>query len=91
MTLYKEIMRIVEEESRISAPIRGKSNLYYDYAFDSLSFMSLLLRIEETYSITFGIAEIEQCIELEKLIALVELKRKEQADIDKEMDMQPDQ
>ena len=58
-------------------PVSGKTNIYFDLGVDSLSFISLLLLIEEKYSITFDITEMEECLEVERLITSVENKVKE--------------
>ena len=60
----------------IPKPVTLKSNLYTDLGFDSLSFVCLLLELEQIYSITFSTAETGICLEVGKLIALVEKKKK---------------
>ncbi|MFT9056795.1 MAG: acyl carrier protein [Ethanoligenens sp.] len=72
-----EIIQIIKEEEPDFGPIGEKTNLYTDIGLDSLSFISLLMEIEEAYSITFDIAEMEPCLEFGHLTALVESKVKE--------------
>lgn len=77
INLSDEIIQIIKEFAFVSAPIRETSNLYTDIRLDSLSFVRLLLRIEETYAINFNIFEMEMCLQLDRLIGLVERKIKE--------------
>lgn len=71
-----EILQMIEEAKPISAPVGEKTNLYTDLGFDSLSFISFLLKIEKVYSITFDMMEMETCLQADQLIALVEHKVK---------------
>ena len=71
-----EIIKMIDGTKRIAAPVTRKSNLYTDLGINSLSFIALLLKIEEAYSITFDISEMAACIQVDRLIALVEEKRK---------------
>ena len=73
--IRSEILKIVQDITNM--PVSGKTNLYFDLGVDSLSFISLLLGIEEEHSITFDITEMEECLEVERLIASVENKVKE--------------
>lgn len=72
-----EIIKMIERAKGIPSPVEKKSNLYTDLGFNSLSFVEFLLKIEETYSITFGITEMEMCLQVDQLIALVENKLRE--------------
>lgn len=74
MKIRNEIIRLLEQVKRMPVPVSETSNLYTDLALDSLSFIHFLLKIEKIYSISFGIMEMEQCIEASGLIALVESK-----------------
>lgn len=71
-----EVICMIEETAKL--PVTDiKNNLYKDLGLDSLSFVKLLLSIENLYSITFDIMEIEFCLEVDFLIALTEKKVKE--------------
>lgn len=72
-----EILQMIRKEEPGSIPVGEKTNLYTDLGFDSLSFIRLLLEIEQVYSITFGIEEMEPCLEAGHLITLVEKKVRE--------------
>lgn len=76
MVINDEIIRMIEETAKLSV-VDKKNNLYKDLGFDSLSFIRLLLKIEDIYSITFDITEMESCLEVSQLIALAEKKVKE--------------
>ncbi|MDR2022991.1 MAG: acyl carrier protein [Hungatella sp.] len=71
-----EIIRMIEEAAQFPVSDR-KTNLYKDLELDSLSFIHLLLKIEDTYSITFDITEMESCLEVGRMIELAEKKVKE--------------
>ena len=71
------IFQKIKENVFISVPITETSNLYMDLRFDSLSFIVLLTEIEEIYSITFDITEMETCLQVGQLITIVENKIKE--------------
>lgn len=72
-----EIIQMLEEVKCMPIPVEGKTNLYFDLGINSLSFISFLLRIEEQYSISFDIAEMEKCLQVDRLITFVESKVKE--------------
>lgn len=71
------IIQKIKENVYVSTPVTEKTNLYADLSLDSLSFMALLMEIEEAYSVTFDITEIETCLQVDQLIAIVENKIKE--------------
>lgn len=71
-----EVIRMIEEAARL--PVSDlNSNFYKDVGLDSLSFIQLLLNIENRYSIAFDITEMESCLEVSFLIELTEKKVKE--------------
>lgn len=71
-----EVIRMIEETARL--PVSDvKNNLFKELGLDSLSFIQLLFAIENRYSITFDIMEMESCLEVGFLIALTEKKVKE--------------
>lgn len=77
MIIHNQIIQMIEEASPIPIPVQDKTNLYLDLGFDSLSFVSFLLKIEEIYLISFDITEMEICLQVDCLIALIETKVKE--------------
>lgn len=79
MTIREEIIQMIEAEKPVTDPVREDSHLYKDLGFESYSFIRFLLKIEETYAITFEIMEMERCLQADRLIALVECKVKERA------------
>lgn len=71
-----EVIRMIETTARL--PVSDvKNNLFKDLGLDSLSFIQLLFAIENRYSITFDIMEMESCLEVDFMIALTEKKVKE--------------
>lgn len=72
-----QVLKMIEGINSISAPIKKNTNLYTDLGIDSLSFISFLLKVEETFSITFDIIEMEMCLQVDQLISLVKNKIKE--------------
>ena len=74
MSVRDLIIQKVNEGKLVSKQVTESSNLYMDLGFDSLSFAYLLIEIEETYSVAFDLTEIETCLEVGRLIALVEDK-----------------
>lgn len=77
MTVRDEIIHRIKENVYVSASVTEKANLYRDLDFDSLSFIALLMEIEDAYSITFDIMEMETCLQVERLITTVENKIEE--------------
>lgn len=77
MGIYHEIILMIKRAKYISFPISTESNLYTDLGFDSLAFISFLVQIEETYSITFDISEMELCLQVGQLIKITKSKIKE--------------
>ena len=79
MDISREIVHMISEAMLAPASIGETSNLYTDLGLDSLAFVYLLLRIEEAFSIKFGLMEMGTCTQVGRLIALVENKVKEAA------------
>lgn len=77
MKIAEQIIRMIGEAEFVVAPVTEASNLYIDLGYDSLAFVTLLLKIEETYSIKFELLEMGSCLRTDRLIALVEKKVKE--------------
>jgi len=77
MMVRNVIIEKIKGNVLVSVPINEKSNLYTDLGFDSLSFITLLTEIEDAYSITFDISEMETCLQVGRLIKTVQKKIKE--------------
>lgn len=80
MEIRKEIIKLVDAIKCMPIPVEGKTNLYVDLKVSSLSFIVFLLKIEKRYTITFDIADMEKCLQVDDLVALVEHKVKEKCD-----------
>lgn len=80
MQISNAIMKRIEAVKRISAPVTRKSHLYTDLSLDSFSFVRLLIEIETEYSIRFAITEMQECLQVDRLIYLTESKVKEKND-----------
>lgn len=81
--IREEIVQMIESDSYISELVDKNSNLYTNFAYDSLSFITLLVKIEDAYDITFEISDMERCLEVEVLITLVETKIREKSAMNK--------
>lgn len=75
------IFQMIAEAKHLPNPVTDISNLYTDLGFDSLSLITLLLKIEESYSITFNIFELEKCVQVYQLINLVKDKIEEEGEL----------
>ncbi|KMZ53022.1 acyl carrier protein [Dorea sp. D27] len=82
MSVTKAIMELISQETVISVPITETTDLYEDLYLDSLSFVSLLMDIEEQYNITIGLSEMADCHIVGQLINLVEKKIREETEHD---------
>jgi len=69
------ISQSLRELRPIAKPITVETHIFTDLNFDSLSFIALLIQVEEEYNISFAITEIEQCLIIGPLIELIEEKR----------------
>lgn len=75
MSIRKEVMQIITKA--IDMPITDMhKQLNQNLGLDSLSFILLLLAIEDRFSITFDISEMESCLDINQLIELIEEKVK---------------
>ncbi|MCL2337530.1 MAG: acyl carrier protein [Firmicutes bacterium] len=77
MKIGDQIIKIISETKFAPAPVTEAADLYLDLSFDSLAFVTLLVKIEEAYSITFDLLEMRQCLRVGRLIALVKKKVRE--------------
>lgn len=80
MAIREDILDKINHYKFVREPVCSDSNLYTDLRFDSFSFIKLLLEIEEQYLVIFELSEMETCLQVNNLIALVEKKVKERYD-----------
>ena len=52
MSIRNEVIRLIEQENVHPIPVTEDTDLYRDLHFDSLSFVSLLTKLEDRYHIT---------------------------------------
>lgn len=74
MSIRNQIIQLIVQESVLSVPVTETTDLYKDLCLDSLSFISLLMDIEEQYHITIELSEMTGCRIVGQLIRLVENK-----------------
>lgn len=74
MTIREAVIRKIKEVRFAAGPVSEETNLYLDLGFDSISFISLLIQIEELFSISIDIGEMQSCIRVGRLIEVVEAK-----------------
>lgn len=74
MKVRDEIIILIENTKLLYVPIEETSDLYRNLNFDSLEFIRLLLSIEEAYDIRFSLVEMDKCLRVDRLIAIVEKK-----------------
>lgn len=77
MEIWETIQSLIRQAKPLSAPLQQEAHLYWDLDFDSLAFVQLLLQIEQCFSISIALIEMEDCLQLDRLLALVEEKTKE--------------
>ena len=77
MPVREFIIQLIKQENVISVPITETTDLYKDLYLDSLSFVGLIMDIEEQFDITIELPEMTDCHIYGRLIRLVERKVKE--------------
>ena len=77
MSIRNEVIRLIEQENVHPITVTEDTDLYRDLHFDSLSFVSLLTKLEDRYHITIELFEMEQCLSVGTLIDMIEIKWKE--------------
>lgn len=81
MSVRETILQLIEQETVLPIPITEETDLFQELCLDSLSFVMLLMGIEEQYHITIELPEMADCRIAGQLIKLVERKvGKERAD-----------
>ncbi|WP_343209388.1 acyl carrier protein [Anaerolentibacter hominis] len=78
MSVKETILQLINQESLVSNPITETTDLYKDLYFDSLSFVCLLINIEEQCHVTIELSEMADCRMVGQLIKIVENKRVEE-------------
>ena len=79
ISIRDEILQLVDQANRLPVPIAEATDLYQDLHLDSLSFVSLLLELEERFGITIELPEMERCLVVGRLIELIETKVRREA------------
>lgn len=74
MSVKETTLPLIEQKTVISIPITETTDLYQDLYIDSLSFVCLLMDIEQLYSISIELSEMPGCRIFGDLIELVERK-----------------
>ena len=74
MSVRETMIQLIHQETAIRIPITEATDLFKDLCLDSLSFVSLLMEIEEQYNITIELPEMAECHIAGQLIKLVERK-----------------
>lgn len=77
MSAKETILQLIEQKTVISVPITETTDLYQDLYLDSLSFVCLLMDIEQCCTISIELSEIPGCRIFGNLIELVEKKIEE--------------
>jgi acyl carrier protein len=74
MTIEETIHQLIRRIRPVFLPIGPQTNLYEDLGFDSLAFIKLILSVENEFSFTLAITEMEQCLVVGRLADLVREK-----------------
>lgn len=77
MPVSETLLNIIKPRMFCPCPIAAENNLYTDLGFDSLSFTGLIVEIENAFSVSFTIPEMQQCSSVGELIFIVEKKLEE--------------
>ena len=65
----KEIVNTkIRAQSPRHAPVTDDSDLFADLGLDSLSFVTLLVALEDDFGVTFDIGEMESCLRVGTLV-----------------------
>lgn len=76
MDIKESVITKIRERTLLAVPVSDDSDLFADLGFDSLSFVTLLVDLEDEYGVTFGIDEMESCLKAGQLTALLGRKVK---------------
>lgn len=78
MSVKETILQLIGQETFVPVPITETTDLFQDLYLDSLSFINLLMEIEEQYRLTIELPEMAGCRMVGQLIELVERKAREE-------------
>ena len=73
MAIRGEVLQMITEAVKMPIP-DGTQQLYQDLGMNSLSFIQLLLALEDRFAITFEISEMQSCLDINRLIERIETK-----------------
>jgi acyl carrier protein len=74
MNVQEAIYQLILNEGHTCSSIDEYTDLFKDLSFDSLSFVSMLVKIEEMFAIIFDITEMESCLVVGRLVEIVKEK-----------------
>lgn len=74
MSIRDEVIALIDQQQILSVPITDSTHIYQDLHMDSMAFILLILDLEEKYNMTVTLQEMERCLVVGELIALVENK-----------------
>lgn len=75
-SIENQIIQFIQQEAPLPVRVKRNSNVLNDLGFDSLSFFTLLLTMEEKFSVNINIQEMESCLLVNNLIEIIERKRR---------------
>lgn len=78
MSVRETVLQLISQEAFVPVPITETTDLFQDLYLDSLSFINLLMEIEEQYRLTIELPEMAGCRMVGQLIELVERKVREE-------------
>ena len=77
MVSLTNIVILINEIRVVNVDIDLSTNLYTDLGFSSIQFVRFISMVENKYEIAFDIMEIQECIQIERLINLINHKIEE--------------
>lgn len=75
--IHKIVIGLMSKEGIFIASDAEHLHLFQDVGIDSLTFINLLIKIEETFGICFDITQMENCADFEYLVTLIKQKTEE--------------
>ncbi len=74
MSIKNEILTLIKSKTKLSSSVTETTHLYKDLHFDSLSYVSLLMAVENHFNVTIRLPEMGRCLVVGQMIELVEEK-----------------
>ena len=74
MSIKNEILTLIKSKTKLSSSVTETTHLYKYLHFDSLSYVSLLMAVENHFNVTIGLPEMGRCLVVGQMIELVEEK-----------------